>query len=104
MSDDVDLKVARLEQRVDDQRRALEAIGPVVTTAAELKLSIGHLQATVDELDKDIASIRAGLEARDKTVSDERKATRTALYSLVGVLVAALVSGGAAIAVALIGG
>lgn len=97
-------RLARLEQRVDDLAGLLSTFGATTTHVAMMGVKQDHYDEAVRGMRADVKELRDALDTRDAQMSKERKDTRIALWSLVGVLGAALISGGAAIVVALVGG
>lgn len=95
-------RLARLEQRMDDLSSSVSTIPATATQVATLQVQQGHYDKAVEVLRADVKELRDALDTRDAQVSKERRDTRVALWSLVGVLVAAMISGGAAIVAALV--
>lgn len=102
MDADEQRRLAALEQRVQDIDNQVSRLLPLAETMAGFGVKLDHIESGMTKLGADIHGIESMLDDRDKAVSAERKATRTALYSLVGVLAAALISGLASILVAVL--
>lgn len=107
----VESRLARVEQRLDFMEVAVAGLGSVHETLAEMRSDFRHLEQdfralTVQitsvhtTLSTDIEGIRTIIDDRDKAVSTERRDTRRVLWTLVGVLGAAIISAVGAIVVA----
>jgi hypothetical protein len=102
MPESVEVQIARLDQKVEDLRRQVTDVVHVAPSVAELKTDISYMRATMDGYHTDLQDLRTTLAERDKAVSDERRSTRIALWSLVGVLGASIITGAAAVLAALV--
>lgn len=97
-------RLARLEQRADDIERRLGDLGTVSTQMATVLANIGHMDRDLAMVRDEVERISESLSKRDEEVSRERKQTRVALYTMVGVLGASFLSGVAAVIAGMIGG
>jgi hypothetical protein len=115
MPDDLIARVVRVEQQVSSLQEDVRAMEPLVAASAEMKADMRHIDSGVASMRREIAGMRALMEQRDKDaqeerrlrdqqVSAERRATRTALWTLIGVLGAATITAIGAIVAAGIGG
>jgi septal ring factor EnvC (AmiA/AmiB activator) len=92
MSDEITQRLARLEQRVDGIDTRLAELSGVKEVMAEMRTEIRHVKEGIGEIHEDIDGVNTALQARDSAVSQERRQTRLALWSLVGVLGASLIT------------
>jgi hypothetical protein len=92
----VEQNQATLMAQMDEVRRQITILGTLPVGFAELANSVLNLKDDVKELTE-------ALTDRDKQATDERRSVRTALLSLTGVIIAALIAAVAAIMVAKIG-
>lgn len=97
-------RLARLEQRADDIERRLGDLGTMSTQMATVLANIGHMDRDLAMVRDEVERISESLSKRDEEVSRERKQTRVALYTMVGVLGASFLSGVAAVIAGMIGG
>lgn len=97
-------RLARLEQRADDVDRRLQDLGSVNTQLATVNANLGHMDRDLAMLRDEVESIGKTMADRDETTSKERKQTRLALYTMIGVLGASFLSAVAAVIVGLVGG
>lgn len=93
-----------MTERVRGIAQDVEALNELRQTVARLDERMSGVETNVKATRETIGKVRDAIEERDKAATDERKATRTALLGLTGVIVAALISGVAAIVVAGLGG
>lgn len=82
--------VAKLEQRVEDQARALEALTPLAAGQAAMRVEFarmqGQLGSALDEARaarRELGDLRSHLEKREETQRRERKADRRWLVGTV---------------------
>lgn len=95
-------RLARLEERVDQVQRLVEAFGPTVTLSATMQVTLDHIEEDIRAIKMDIHEQRLAIEERDEAAMKERKDTKVALWSLVGVLGAAIISAIGGVVIALI--
>lgn len=74
------------------------------TQMATVLANLGHLDRDLAMVRDEVTGISEAMTKRDEAVSKERRDTRLALYSMVGVLGASLIAGIAAVVVGLVGG
>lgn len=67
-------------------------VTPIGTKVAVVEVGVQHLAEAVSQVRGELKVVAENLEERDKAVTAERRATRTALWSLVGVLGASLIT------------
>lgn len=101
---DTTTRLARLEQRVDDVDRRLADFATINTQMATVIANQGHMDRDFSLLRDEVEGIGKTLVDRDVAVSRERRQTRIALYTMIGVLGASFISGIAAVVVGLVGG
>jgi hypothetical protein len=80
-------RLARLEQRVSDLSSRVSAIEPLASSVAVLTERVSHMLVVLGTI-----------EQREADEQKERRATRRAIWSLVAVILAALISAAAVIA------
>lgn len=97
-------RLARLEQRADDFDRRLTDLGTISREMATVSANVAHMDRDLALLRDEVEGITHSIAARDEAVSKERRETRLALYSMIGVLGASLIAGVAAVVVGLVGG
>jgi hypothetical protein len=97
-----DERLVRAEQQLADLRRALNRVEELPTPVALLNHRVDELFSDLTVLRGDVKMLNDRLDEREATETRDRKDTRTALWSLVGVLGASLISAGTAVLVALI--
>jgi hypothetical protein len=88
---DVDREIRRLDRRDD-------SLGERLTKIEELAVAY-----QLQELRGDVQKLQGTLERQREDEAKERKDVRVAIYALVGVICAALISGGAAVLAAGVG-
>jgi hypothetical protein len=97
-------RITRLEVRVDDIVRRLSDLSTTTTQMATVNANLGHMDRDLTMLRQEVEGISTTLTKRDEAVSRERKQTRVALYTMIGVLGASFVSAVAAVVVGILGG
>ena len=101
---ELNTRISRLEQRVEDLDRLVSALGPVSTQAATLAVQLSHVSDDISNVKSEVGKLFGLLDQREERVSQERRSTRTALWSLVAVLGAAIITAVGAIIVAALTG
>ena len=91
----VESDLAVMRQRVDDVARDVSELQPMVVELTKIDARLAGVEVNVGK-------IAMALEDRDTRATEERKAMRTALLTLTGVIAAAMISGIASVVVALL--
>lgn len=93
----VEARVERLGQHVEDLDEDVRGLAPLGVLTARIEERMAALEGDVRELGVLVAGLRQALEDRDRSATQERRAVRVALIGLTGVILAALISGIAAV-------
>lgn len=70
----------------------MDLMSPLVEAMAEMRSDVRHMDENMEEVKREVLGIKGSLKKRDDAVSQERRQTRLALWSLVGVLGAAIIA------------
>ena len=94
------IRLAKLEQRVHDLSGQVKLLIPLATLFAETRRDLVHFDESIDSIRRDLSDVKRSIVDRDEQVSAERRATRAALYGLIGVLATGILGSATAIGVA----
>lgn len=99
----VEREIAGLREQTAALKDDVRAMEPLVAASAELKADMRHMDNSLQDVRSEVHTLRDLIEKRDvaageerrqrdAVVSQERRATRTALWTLVGVLGASIIT------------
>lgn len=95
--DDLQQRMARVEQKVEALDQRVNEMGPVRETVAKLGVQATYLQSGVTDLRKEVAEFRQAMDTREDDARKERRTTNLALASLAVMILCALI--GAAVVI-----
>lgn len=90
---DLNIRVALLEDRMRSVADALRGLEPLTIAHELLGQSMKHLQDEVRQCRAELAGLRKDIDDREERSSKERKDYRIAFMTLTGVIAAALIAG-----------
>jgi hypothetical protein len=97
-------RIIRLETRVDDLDRRLGNLDSMAAQMAGVNSNLAHMDRDMTILREEVEGITTTISKRDDAVSKERRETRLALYTMIGLLGASFIAGVATVLVGVIGG
>ncbi|WP_297775069.1 hypothetical protein [Mycobacterium sp.] len=97
-------RIIRLETRVDELDRRMASLDSIAAQMATVNSNLGHMDRDLTILRDEVEGITATINKRDEAVSKERRETRLALYTMIGLLGASAIAAIGTVLVGLLGG
>jgi chromosome segregation ATPase len=91
MSDDVETRLARVEQRVSDIDARLIAMVPVTASVIQLTERVEVLRRDLRGYASQVSKLDDEIEQRERETRQERRQARAAMWGLTATIVAALI-------------